>query len=483
MTEPLLSEISQPGRPGHRLPGQDDISSKHELPTELLRDSLPLPEVSELDLMRHAVHLSTKNHSIDSGFYPLGSCTMKYNPKINEDIARLPGFLAIHPHQPESTIQGALEVMWELQRILTAITGFDAATLQPAAGAHGELCGMLMIRAALRARGQGHRTKVLIPDSAHGTNPATAAMCGFYTVSVPTDEHGNVDVSVVEREADGETVGMMLTNPNTLGLFEQRILDVTEIIHRAGGLVYGDGANLNAILGAVKPGEMGIDVLHINVHKTFSTPHGAGGPGDGPVVVTHELERFLPVPMVSRRGDGTFFLDWERPDSIGKLKAFNGHFGILARALTYILMQGSDGLRDISRTAVLHANYLRTLLQDAYDLAYPRTCMHEVVFTGRRQKRAGVRTLDIAKRLLDFGIHPPTVYFPLIVEEAMMIEPTESESKETLDEFVRVMLQIAREVEECPDIIHSAPHTTPVGRLDEATAARKPRLRWGMQGD
>ncbi|HEX3243779.1 MAG TPA: aminomethyl-transferring glycine dehydrogenase subunit GcvPB, partial [Chloroflexota bacterium] len=456
MTEPLLSEISRTGRPGHSLPGQDDVTPEQELPRELLRDSLPLPEVSELDLMRHAVHLSTKNHSIDSGFYPLGSCTMKYNPKINEDIARLPGFLAIHPHQPESTVQGALEVMWELQQILTEITGFDAATLQPAAGAHGELCGMLMIRAALRARGQGHRTKVLIPDSAHGTNPATAAMCGFYTVSIPTDEHGNVDVSVIEREADDQTVALMLTNPNTLGLFEQGIRDVTHTVHRAGGLVYGDGANLNAILGAVKPREMGIDIMHINVHKTFSTPHGAGGPGDGPVVVTHELEPYLPVPLVSRRDDDSFYLDWDRPESIGKLKAFNGHFGILARALTYILMQGSDGLREISRTAVLHANYLRTLLQDAYELAYPRRCMHEFVLTGRRQKRAGVRTLDIAKRLLDFGIHPPTVYFPLIVEDAMMIEPTESESKETLDEFARVMLQIAREVEECPDLIHSA---------------------------
>jgi glycine dehydrogenase subunit 2 len=481
MTEPLISEISRPGRPGHRLPGQDDIHPKYELSSDLQRDALPLPEVSELDLMRHAVHLSTKNHSIDSGFYPLGSCTMKYNPKINEDIARLPGFLSVHPHQPESTVQGALEVMWELQRILEAITGFDAATLQPAAGAHGELCGMLMIRAALRARGQGHRTKVLIPDSAHGTNPATAAMCGFYTVSVPTDEHGNVDVSVIEREADDQTVALMLTNPNTLGLFEQRILEVTELVHRAGGLVYGDGANLNAILGAVKPREMGIDALHINVHKTFSTPHGAGGPGDGPVVVTRELEPFLPVPVVSKRPDGSFFLDWDRPSSIGKLKAFNGHFGILARALTYILMQGSDGLREISQTAVLHANYLRSLLEDAYDLAYPRTCMHEFVLTGQRQKRAGVRTLDIAKRLLDFGIHPPTVYFPLIVEEAMMIEPTESESKETLDEFARVMLQIAHEVDENPDVIHSAPHTTSVGRLDEATAARKPRLRWGTQ--
>src|SRR5215213_5338852 len=285
MTEPLISEISRPGRPGHRLPGQDDIPPKCELSSDLQRDALPLPEVSELDLMRHAVHLSTKNHSIDSGFYPLGSCTMKYNPKINEDIARLPGFLSVHPHQPESTVQGALEVMWELQRILEAITGFDAATLQPAAGAHGELCGMLMIRAALRARGQGHRTKVLIPDSAHGTNPATAAMCGFYTVAIPTDSRGNVDLDRLKAEVDGQTVGLMLTNPNTLGLFEEQVLEITETVHRAGGLVYGDGANLNAILGVVRPAELGFDALHINVHKTFSQPHGGGGPGAGPVAV------------------------------------------------------------------------------------------------------------------------------------------------------------------------------------------------------
>jgi glycine dehydrogenase subunit 2 len=462
MTEPLLSELSRPGRRGHQLP---QFAGDLGLPTDVLRSDLRLPELSELDVVRHFTHLSSFNHSIDAGFYPLGSCTMKYNPKVNEDVARLPGFSAIHPYQPESTVQGALAVMHELARLLAAVTGFHAVTLQPAAGAQGELAGMLMIRACLEARGEKHRTKVLVPDSAHGTNPATAAMCGYYTVAIPTDARGNVDLARLKQEADGETVGLMLTNPNTLGLFEEQVIEITDVVHRSGGLVYGDGANLNAILGAVKPADVGFDVLHINVHKTFSQPHGGGGPGAGPVAVTRELEPFLPVPVVGSR-DGQYFYDYDRPRSIGKVRAFYGHFGVFVRVLTYILMNGGDGLREVSRSAVLNANYLKALLQDVYTLAYDRTCMHEFVLTGRPQKAAGVRTLDIAKRLIDFDYHPPTIYFPLIVEEAMM------------DAFAGAMLEIAREVDDNPELILSAPHTRVVGRLDEVKAARKPVLRW-----
>jgi len=484
MTEPLLSELSRPGRVGHLISSagaSPDATS--DLPAALLRDELKLPELGELDVVRHFTHLSTMNFSIDNAFYPLGSCTMKYNPKANEDAARLPGFLNLHPYQPEETVQGALELMLELQHLLCAITGFEAVTMQPAAGAQGELAGMLLIRAYHRSRGDAKRTKVLIPDSAHGTNPATAAMCGFTTASIPTDAFGNVDLKRVKEEADETTVGLMLTNPNTLGLFEQQILEVTAAIHDAGGLVYGDGANLNAILGAVKPADLGFDVLHINTHKTFSTPHGGGGPGCGPVVARGFLEPFMPKPVVARRPTGELFLDWDRPQSIGKLKSFWGHFGVMVRALNYITLQGDQGLRDISEAAVLNANYLKAKLDDVYDVPFNRVCMHEFVASGRRQKQHGVRTLDIAKRLIDFNIHPPTVYFPLIVEEAIMVEPTEAESKDTLDRFVEVMRQIAREAEESPELIHEAPHSQPVGRLDETAAARKPVLRWSWQAD
>jgi glycine dehydrogenase subunit 2 len=475
MTEPLLSELSRPGRRGHQLPTFDQAPD--DIPSELLRPELRLPELSELDVVRHFTHLSSFNHSIDEGFYPLGSCTMKYNPKVNEEVARLAGFSVVHPYQPESSMQGALAVMHELSRMLAAVTGFDTVTLQPAAGAHGELAGMLMIRACLEARGEGHRTKVLVPDSAHGTNPATATMCGYYTVAIPSDARGNVDLARLKEAADGETVGLMLTNPNTLGLFEEQVMEITDVIHQAGGLVYGDGANLNAILGAVKPADVGFDVLHINVHKTFSQPHGGGGPGAGPVAVTRELEPFLPKPVVALR-DGRYVLDYDRPQSIGKVKAFYGHFGVFVRVLTYMLMLGGPGLREVSRTAVLNANYLLALLSDVYTLAYDRTCMHEFVLTGKPQKSQGVRTLDIAKRLIDFRFHPPTIYFPLIVEEAIMIEPTETESKETLEAFAAAMRQIADEVESDPELIRSAPRTRVVGRLDEVTAARKPCLRW-----
>jgi glycine dehydrogenase subunit 2 len=476
--EPLLSELSRPGAPGHQLPALD-VPEVDDLGGQVLRAELRLPEVGELDVIRHFTHLAQRNFSIDSVFYPLGSCTMKYNPRVNEDVARLPGIAHVHPLQPDETVQGALRIMFELQQILAEITGFKTATLQPAAGAQGELAGMLMMRAFHLDRGQTQRRKVLVPDSAHGTNPATAAMCGFHTVSIPSDANGDIDLAKMEAELDDTVVGLMLTNPNTLGLFEKQLRQVTAAVHRAGGLVYGDGANLNAILGVVKPAEMGFDCLHINVHKTFSTPHGSGGPGAGPVVVGERLEPFLPTPVVVQRADGSYALDYDRPKSIGRLKGFQGHFGILARGYTYIRMHGGAGLRTLSETAVLNANFLRASLRDVYDLAYDRSCMHEFVLSGRRQKAThGVRTLDIAKRLLDFGIHPPTIYFPLIVDEAIMIEPTEVESKATLDHFVSVMRQIARECAETPELVRSAPTQQVVGRLDEVTAARKPILRW-----
>ena len=476
--EPLLSELTRPGAPGHQLPALD-VPDVDDLGGQVLRSDLRLPEVGELDVIRHFTHLAQRNFSIDSVFYPLGSCTMKYNPRVNEDVARLPGIAHVHPLQPDETVQGALHMMFELQHILASITGFKTATLQPAAGAQGELAGMLMMRAYHLDRGDTQRRKVLVPDSAHGTNPATAAMCGFHTVSIPSDANGDIDLAKLKAELDDTVVGLMLTNPNTLGLFEKQLRAVTAAVHQAGGLVYGDGANLNAILGVVKPAEMGFDCVHINVHKTFSTPHGSGGPGAGPVVVGDLLEPFLPVPVVVQRADGSYALDYERPRSIGRLKGFQGHFGILARGYTYIRMHGSEGLRALSATAVLNANYLRALLADVYDLAYDRSCMHEFVLSARRQKAAnGVRTLDIAKRLLDFGIHPPTIYFPLIVDEAIMIEPTESESKATLDRFVEVMRQIARECAETPEVVRSAPTQQVVGRLDEVTAARKPMLHW-----
>ena len=476
--EPLLNELSRPGTPTHQLPPLD-VPDADDFGGQVLRSEVRLPEVGELDVIRHFTHLAQRNFSIDSVFYPLGSCTMKYNPRINEDVARLSGIAHVHPLQPDETVQGALRVMFELQQLLASITGFEATTLQPAAGAQGELAGMLMMRAYHLDRGDSHRRKVLVPDSAHGTNPATAAMCGFHTVSIPSDANGDIDLHKLEAELDDTVVGMMLTNPNTLGLFEKELRQVTEVVHRAGGLVYGDGANLNAILGVVKPAEMGFDCVHINVHKTFSTPHGSGGPGAGPVVVNARLQPYLPVPVVVQNADGSFRLDFDRPKSIGRLKGFQGHFGILARGLTYIRMHGAEGLRTLSETAVLNANYLRALLQDAYDLAYDRTNMHEFVLSGRRQKaQHGVRTLDIAKRLLDFGIHPPTIYFPLIVDEAIMIEPTEAESKATLDHFAAVMRQIAVECEQTPDVVREAPQHQVVGRLDEVTAARKPILRW-----
>lgn len=476
--EPLIYELSKPGRRGVRFPAPDVPQT--ELPAGMVRDKLDWPEVSEIDVIRHFTRVSQKNHAIDINFYPLGSCTMKYNPKINEAVARYPGFASIHPFQDPSTFQGALELMFELQEELAEISGFPNVALQPAAGAHGELTGVLVARAYHRERGDTNRTKVLVPDSAHGTNPATAAMVGFQVVTIPSDERGNVDVEQVRKLAGPDTAALMITNPNTLGLWDENIRNVIEIVHQAGGLVYNDGANFNAILGIARPGDLGIDIMHFNLHKTFSTPHGGGGPGSGPVGVRAGLEQYLPGPRVRKTesADGASY-DWLQPEkSIGRLHSFHGNFGMHVRAYTYIRMHGAAGLRQVSEDAVLAANYLLARLRDRYDLAFDRSCMHEFVLSGNRQKKNGVRTLDIAKRLLDFGMHPPTTYFPLIVPEALMIEPTETESKETLDYFVSAMLQIADEAESNPEYVRSAPHDTEYKRLDDVAANRNLNLRW-----
>ncbi|MBX5491004.1 MAG: aminomethyl-transferring glycine dehydrogenase subunit GcvPB [Chloroflexi bacterium] len=478
--EPLLSELSVADRPGLDLP-RPDVPAAPLPPAALLRDSLPLPRLSEPEVVRHFTRLSQRNYAIDTVFYPLGSCTMKYNPKLNDELARLPGFAGLHPYQPEETVQGALALLAALEAALAELTGYGAVSLQPAAGAHGELTGLLIIRAHHRARGEAHRRRVLVPDSAHGTNPASAAMVGYETVTLRSDERGNVDLRALEAALGPDVAGLMITAPSTLGLFDEHMLAITEAVHAAGGLVYGDGANMNALLGVAKPAQLGIDVLHMNLHKTFSTPHGGGGPGAGALAVTAALEPYLPVPVVRRAGD-RYALDYQRPQSIGPVRAFGGHFGVLVRAYAYIRRLGADGLRAVSEAAVLNANYLRVLLQEWYDVAYERPCMHEVVLSGRRQKARGVRTLDIAKRLIDYGFHPPTIYFPLVVDEALMIEPTETETKATLDAFVAAMAAIAREASDQPELLRAAPHATPVRRLDEATAARQPVLRWATPG-
>ncbi|MDF2854847.1 MAG: glycine dehydrogenase [Neobacillus sp.] len=476
----LIFELSTPGRIGYSLPEMDipeaDLSSL--LPEGYLREEEPeLPEVSELDIMRHYTALSRRNHGVDSGFYPLGSCTMKYNPKINENVARFNGFAHVHPLQDESSVQGALELLFDLQEHLIEITGMDEVTLQPAAGAHGEWTGLMMIRAYHEANGDLKRTKVIVPDSAHGTNPASATVAGFETITVKSNDEGLVDLEDLRRVVGEDTAALMLTNPNTLGLFEENIVEMAEIVHGAGGKLYYDGANLNAVLSKARPGDMGFDVVHLNLHKTFTGPHGGGGPGSGPVGVKADLIPYLPKPVITKRGD-EFVFDYDRPQSIGRVKPFYGNFGINVRAYTYIRSMGPDGLKAVTEYAVLNANYMMRRLAEYYDLPYDRHCKHEFVLSGRRQKKLGVRTLDIAKRLLDFGYHPPTIYFPLNVEECIMIEPTETESKETLDSFVDIMIQIAKEAEENPEIVQEAPHTTVVGRMDEATAARKPILRY-----
>jgi glycine dehydrogenase subunit 2 len=478
--QPLIFEITKAGRIGYSLPELDipevDLSSL--LPEGLLREEpAELPEVSELDIMRHYTALSKRNHGVDSGFYPLGSCTMKYNPKINESVARFPGFADIHPLQDEETVQGALELMYDLQEHLIEITGMDDLTLQPAAGAHGEWTALMMIRAFHLANGDTQRTKVIVPDSAHGTNPASATVAGFDTITVKSDENGLVDLEDLKRVVGDDTAALMLTNPNTLGLFEENILEMASIIHGVGGKLYYDGANLNAVMSKARPGDMGFDCVHLNLHKTFTGPHGGGGPGSGPVGVKKDLIPFLPKPVLVKTEEGYHF-DYNRPQSIGRVKPFYGNFGINVRAYTYIRSMGPDGLKAITEYAVLNANYMMRRLQPHFDLPYDRHCKHEFVLSGRRQKKLGVRTLDMAKRLLDFGYHPPTIYFPLNVEEAMMIEPTETESKETLDAFIDAMIQIAKEVEETPEIVQQAPHTTVIKRLDETKAARTPVLRY-----
>ncbi|MGD8458274.1 MAG: aminomethyl-transferring glycine dehydrogenase subunit GcvPB [Anaerolineales bacterium] len=475
MGEQVIYDKSSPGRRGIRFPASD--VPQVELPKEFLRKDLPLPELSELEVIRHFTKLSQLNHGVDIGFYPLGSCTMKYNPKVNEKAARLSGFANTHPLQPEETVQGTLHLMYQLQSWLAEIAGYKGVTLQPAAGAHGELTGVLIIRQYHIHNKQTQRTKILIPDSAHGTNPATSSMSGLDVVQIPSDERGNVDIEALKAECDETLAGFMLTNPNTLGLFEENVCEITSIVHEAGGLIYGDGANMNALLGIAKPAELGIDVLHFNLHKTFSTPHGGGGPGSGPVGVIDKLVDFLPGPVVTIVEEGNdeilplYGLSTPK-HSIGRMKAFHGHFGVHVRAYVYLLMHGAGGLREISEYAVLNANYLMALLKDIYQLPYDRVCMHEFVLEGRWPDVPEIHALDISKRLIDFGFHPPTNYFPLIVREALMIEPTETESKETLDAFVEAMMQIAKEAHENPDILHKAPHTTPIGRLDEVQAAR-----------
>lgn len=473
----LIFEISQPGRTAYSLPKNDvdTVELNEELPSHLLRSEEPeLPEISELQLMRHYTALSNKNFGVETGFYPLGSCTMKYNPKRNEVAAKMSGFSAIHPLQPTNTTQGALQLMYELQEDLKEVTGMDAMTLQPAAGAQGEWTGLLILKAYHAKNGEGEqRKKILIPDSAHGTNPASAVVAGFDVVEIKSNERDTVDIEALKAAVGDDTAGLMLTNPNTLGLFEKDIAEMAEIIHDAGGLLYYDGANANAILGKSTPGMMGFDVVHLNLHKTFSTPHGGGGPGSGPVGVKLHLEPFLPVPRVEKEGD-RYVVSSDYPDAIGRVKGYWGNFGVNVRAYSYIRTMGPEGLKQVSESAVLHANYLKSRLEPYFKTPYPQYCMHEFVLSGSNLKKHDVRTLDIAKRLLDFGIYAPTVYFPLIVEEALMIEPTETEPKEMLDEFADAMIQIVKEAEESPELLREAPHDKSVRRMDEVTASRKP---------
>ncbi|CAM3007538.1 aminomethyl-transferring glycine dehydrogenase subunit GcvPB [Paenibacillus taichungensis] len=474
----LIFELSSPGRVAYSLPECDVPRQAVDslIPREMLRsEAAALPEVFEVDVIRHYTALSRRNFGVDNGFYPLGSCTMKYNPKINEDVARYNGFAKIHPYQHESSIQGALELLYTLQNDLAGLTGMDAVTLQPAAGAHGEWTGLMMIRAYHEGRGE-QRTKVIVPDSSHGTNPASATVAGFETVTIPSRADGLVDLDALRAAVGSDTAALMLTNPNTLGLFEKDIQEIATIVHQAGGLLYYDGANSNAIMGITRPGDMGFDVVHLNLHKTMSTPHGGGGPGAGPVGVKSRLIPFLPKPMVIKNDEGIYALDREGDQSIGRVKAYYGNFGILVRAYAYIRTYGPEGLRRVSECAVLNANYMMARLAPYYEIPYPGVCKHEFVMSGRGLKQYGVRTLDVAKRLLDFGYHPPTVYFPLNVEECIMIEPTETESKETLDGFIDTMIRIAKEAEETPELVLNAPYGTPVTRLDETTAARKPVL-------
>ncbi len=475
--EPLIFEVSEPGKRAVELPPLDVPESKDVLPGVATRKEIrDFPEVSETEVARHFTRLSQKNYCVDLGIYPLGSCTMKYNPKLNERMAALPAFASAHPNAPQDLEQGCLEVVATLQKYLCEIAGLDAFTLEPCAGAHGELTGMMLIRAALEARGDA-RKYVLVPDSAHGTNPSSAHICGYTVKEVKSNEDGTLDVESLAKEMTSEVAALMVTNPNTLGVFERDICKIAGIIHEKGGFLYMDGANMNALTGVVRPGDMGVDVLHINLHKTFSTPHGGGGPGSGPVGVVKELEPFLPVPVIKEFG-GRFTPDFDRPKSIGRVRSFYGQFGVIVRALSYIWSLGPKGLREMAETAVLNANYIRKALEGLYDLKYKTASMHEVVFSDKAQKPDGVTNLDIAKRLIDYGVHPPTMSFPLIVHGALMIEPTETESRRDLDIFIAAMKAIAREAKEDPEVLRAAPHVTYVRRLDEVRAAKFPVLRW-----
>jgi len=476
----LIFEKTHEGRRGYSIPAQDVPSTPVErsVPAELVRREIAgFPEVSENNLVRHYTRLSTWNYGVDTGMYPLGSCTMKYNPKVNEAAARLGGFGGLHPLAPECAAQGALRIMHELQELLGEITGLPSVTLQPAAGAHGELTGMMMIRKRLEDRDGRARSLVLIPDSAHGTNPSSAHFCGYEVREIRSGDRGNLSTDALAEAMTGDVAALMLTNPNTLGMFEDEIVKAAAIVHAKGGLVYCDGANMNALVGKARPGDFGMDVMHLNLHKTFSTPHGGGGPGSGPVVAVREMQPHLPAPVVVKAGD-RFRLDFDRPKSIGRVKAFHGNFGMLVRAYAYIRALGPDGLRATAENAVLNANYARVRLRERYEVPYDRVNMHEVILSDHRQNAHGVTTLDIAKRLIDYGFHPPTIYFPLVVHGAIMVEPTESEGVDELDRFVDAMFAIADEAERDPELLKRAPVTTRRSRFDEAAAARKPILRW-----
>ena len=479
MNEPLIKDYSTPNRKGYSLPELDVevVDPKDSLPEGTVRDEAPdFPEVSEVDVVRHFTSLSEMNYGVDSGIYPLGSCTMKYNPKINEDVARIPGLANIHPFQPVNEVQGSLSMLYDLKRYLAEISGMDEVTLQPASGAHGEYVGLMIIRKYFETRGED-RNKVIVPDSAHGTNPASATMAGFESVEIESNERGMVDLDSLKEALDDDVAALMLTNPNTLGIFEKDICEIADLVHDAGGLLYYDGANMNAILSYARPGDMNFDVMHFNLHKTFSTPHGGGGPGSGPVGVKRFLTPYLPKPFLTKQDDD-YFWDYDRPDSMGRVHSFYGNYGVMIRAFTYIRGHGKSGLKEITENAVLNANYLKAKLIDDYELPFSADSLHEFVLSGSKQKEKGISTLNIAKRLLDYDQYAPTIYFPLIVKESMMIEPTETENLRSLDRFIETLETISREIDEDPEMVKNAPHTTVVRKLDEAKAARNPDLRW-----